>query len=138
MGEFRDPRTYAIIGAAIDVHRELGAGFLEPVYQEAMGMELTLRGIPFVREALIPIRYKGTILEACYRADFICFGEVVVELKALARLSTTESAQVLNYLKATGFDVGMLLNFGSASLEWKRLVRSHPRESSEDVADDLE
>jgi GxxExxY protein len=129
VAEIRDPRTYAIIGAAIEVHRELGPGFLEPVYQEALGIELTKRGIPFRRETPIPIRYKGAVLVACYRADFVCFENVIVELKALAQLTGVESAQVLNYLKATSLELGLLLNFGSASLDWKRLVRHSTRDS---------
>ncbi len=120
----RDPRTYTIIGAAMDVHRELGYGFLEAVYHEAMAAEFTARGVPFERTVALPIRYKGQLLQTCYRADFVCFGEVIVELKALARFSGVEDAQLLNYLKATGLGVGLLLNFGSPSLDWKRLVRS--------------
>jgi GxxExxY protein len=138
MADVRDPRTYAVIGAAIDVRRELGHGFLEAVYQEAMGIELALRSIPFVPKASVPVYYKRALLEACYQPDFICFDNVIVELKALTQLSTIESAQVLNYLKATGFDVGLLLNFGSASLEWKRLISSQLRGPSTDFVDDAE
>ena len=120
----RDPRTYAIIGAAMEVHRELGCGFLEAVYQEALGVEFEQRGIPFAREVELPIRYKDRRLDVSYRADFVCYGQTIVEVKALSAVGGTECSQVINYLKATGLEVGLLLNFGSASLEYKRLVLS--------------
>jgi GxxExxY protein len=124
-GSGRDPQTHAIIGAAIEVHRHLGQGFLESVYQEAVALELTERSIPFDREVELPIYYKGQVLACGYRADFVCFGEIILELKAIRELSEREHAQILNYLKATGFSRGLLLNFGSAPrLETKRFVRS--------------
>jgi GxxExxY protein len=119
----RDPRTYAIIGAAMEVHRELGCGFLEPVYQEALGLEMRMRDIPFTREVKLPVFYKGQRLETHYQADFICYQDVIVELKALAKTGGLERAQVLNYLKATGHKVALLANFGAMSLEWQRLVK---------------
>ena len=118
----RDPRTYAIIGAAMEVHKQIGCGFLEPVYQEALAVELTLQNIPFRREVRLPLHYKGQLLETHYCPDFICFEAVVVELKALARMSGTEEAQVINYLKVTGYEVGLLMNFGTRSLEHRRFV----------------
>ena len=105
--------VYAIAGAAIEVHRELGPGFLESVYQEAMKLELSARSVPFEAEKPISIEYKGQRLSQNYFADFVCFEQIIVELKALSRLSGSEQAQVLNYLKATGFKVGVLINFGS-------------------------
>jgi GxxExxY protein len=108
----------------MEVHRQLGCGFLEPVYQEALAMELMTRDIPFVREVKLNLAYKGQPLQTRYCPDFICFNSVVVELKALARMSETEEAQVINYLKATGREVGLLLNFGARSLEHRRFVLS--------------
>jgi GxxExxY protein len=106
----------------MEVHRQLGCGFLEPVYQEALAIEFANRHIPFVREVRPPLAYKGHALETKYCADFICFDSVVIELKALVRMSGTEEAQVINYLKATGHEVGMLINFGTRSLEHRRFV----------------
>jgi GxxExxY protein len=124
--EKRDSRTYSIIGAAMEVHRHLGCGFLESVYQEAMALEMNARGIPYRREVEIPVFYKNQRLSASFRADFLCFDSIIVELKALASLSGVEEAQVINYLKATGYEVGLLFNFGAASLEHRRLAFSKP------------
>ena len=125
-----DPRTFAVIGAAMEVHKQLGCGFLEAVYQEALAFELAGRSIPFRREVSLPIKYKGTILVTAYSADFICFEGVVVELKALAHMSGTEEAQVINYLKATGYETGLLLNFGGRSLRHRRLILSKSVQSA--------
>ena len=119
----KDPRTYAIIGAAIEVHRQLGSWFLEAVYHEAMALELAARGVAYRREAELPVLFKGQRLSVVYRADFICF-DVIVELKALPHLSGKEEAQMINYLKATGHEIGLLLNFGAESLEHRRIVFS--------------
>ena len=105
----RDPRTYRIIGAAMEVHRQLGCGFLEAVYQEAFALELKNRGIPFNRELAFPVSYKGHRLKNLYRPDFICFGGVIVEVKALSRLSSIEESQLINYLKVTGYHTGLLI-----------------------------
>jgi GxxExxY protein len=108
----------------MEVHRELGCGFLEAVYQEALAVELRLRTIPHRREVDLPVSYKGQRLNTTYRADFICYDRVIVELKALKRLSGVEEAQIINYLKATGMETGLLLNFGTPSLQYKRFVHS--------------
>jgi GxxExxY protein len=122
----KDPQSHAIIGAAMEVHRELGRGFLELVYQTALALEFQERRIPFKGEVALAVRYKGKLLTCGYRADFVCFEDVLVELKALTKLTTTDDAQLLNELKATGYQRGLLLNFGSRSLEVKRLVRTLP------------
>ena len=131
--DIQDPRTHAIIGAAMEVHRTLGCGFLEAVYQEALNIELKKRDIPFRREVELPVHYKGEQLNVSYRADFICFDTVIVELKALSQISGVEISQVLNYLKATGFCVGLLLNFGARSLQQRRFVFSPSSQSAQSV-----
>ncbi len=127
----RDARTYAIIGAAMEVHGHLGCGFLEAVYQEALAIEFERRGIPYRREVELPVFYKGTRLNTAYRADFLCYDAVVVELKALSKLSGTEESQILNYLKATGHATGLLLNFGTPSLEHRRFIFSKSVKSAQ-------
>jgi GxxExxY protein len=121
---FDDPQTYAINGAAMAVHRELGCGYLEAVYQQALAIELTHRDIPFRREVRLPIRYKKQVLTVFYKADFVCFDRVVVEVKALDAIGPLEEAQALNYLKATGFERIVVLNFGSPSLQFRRIVHN--------------
>jgi GxxExxY protein len=128
-----DPQTYAIIGTCMAVHSELGPGFLEPVYQEALAIEFTKRSIPFVREKLLPIYYSGQQLATRYDADFLCYDSVIVELKALSDLNPKHFAQVINYLKATRLERGLLVNFGTPRLEYKRVAFTHmPKNSSAD------
>jgi GxxExxY protein len=126
--ENTDPRTYAIIGAAMEVHKELGSGFLEAVYQEALTLEFDRRHITYVGQLELPIFFKGIRLAAHYRADFVCFGEIVVEIKALEKLGSVEAAQLLNYLKASDLEIGLLLNFGAPSLEYKRFILSQKKD----------
>ena len=127
----RDPRTHAVIGAAMEVHRQMGCGFLEAVYQEALQHELLERDILFHREVHIPVFYKDIRLAADYRADFVCFDSAIVELKAIQKLTGTEEAQVINYLKATPHEVALLLNFGAKSLEYRRFIFSKSVQSAQ-------
>jgi len=120
----RDQRTYKIIGAALDVHKELGCGFLEAVYQEALEEEFKTQEIPYKSQPIIKIFYKGKPLNKVYQPDFVCYEEVILEIKAISNLSGIEEAQLINYLKATGLKVGLLINFGSRSLEHKRFIYS--------------
>ena len=106
----------------MEVHKKLGHGFLEPVYQEALEYEFSLQGIPFTAQGPISITYKDKVLEKQYVADFLVFERIILEIKAVTTLDSTHMAQVLNYLKATGFPLGLLVNFGAKSLEWKRIV----------------
>jgi GxxExxY protein len=129
----RDDQTYAVIGAAMEVHSNLGHGFLEVVYQEALALELSERGTPYQREVSLDIRYKAQRLSTSYRADFICFDSLIVETKALSTIGNAEQGQLLNYLKATGLQRGLLLNFGTPRLQHKRMVyqyESHRRSSA--------
>ena len=124
MGEFLlKDETYAVIGAAMEVYNVLGPGFLEAVYQEAMEIELRQRGVPFEAQKPITIGYKGQLLQKQYVADLLCYRALLAELKAIEQLTTKEESQLLNYLKATGLRVGVLVNFGHPkNLDWKRMV----------------
>ena len=115
--------VYAVIGAAVEVHKTLGPGFSEAIYQEAMGLEMTTRAIPHEPQKPLAVKYKQWVLRKQYFADFVCYGQLLVEVKAPDRLSGTEEGQVLNYLKATGLQFGLLINFGChGKLQWKRFV----------------
>lgn len=104
--------SFQIRGVVFEVYREMGCGFLEGVYQECMERELTEKGIPFVAQADLRLEYKGTQLNQLYRPDFVCFGKIIVELKAAKELCNEHRAQVHNYLKASGYKLGLLVNFG--------------------------
>jgi GxxExxY protein len=119
---YRD-ESYKIIGAAMAVHQEMGCGFLEGVYQEALEKEFCLQCIPYKREVPLPVYYKGELLSKNYVADFVCYDAIIVELKAVSSLSSEHKAQVLNYLKAANFKLGLLVNFGEGSLKYERLVK---------------
>jgi len=115
--------SYKIVGAAFKVYNELGSGFLEAVYQEALEIEFQRQGIPYEREKELKIQYAGVELKQTYKADFVCFGKIIVELKAVSELIDAHRSQVYNYLHATGYKLGLLLNFGcSDELEKERIV----------------
>jgi GxxExxY protein len=114
--------TYEIIGACMEVHNELGCGFLEAVYQEALSLVFLEKNIPFDREKVLDINFKGKVLTKKYVADFVCFDKVVVELKATEGICDQNIAQVLNALKATKLKIGLLINFGTAKLQYKRII----------------
>ena len=115
--------SYKIVGAAFKVYNTLGQGFLEAVYQEAIEIEFQKQGIPYEREKELKIVYNGVELKQTYKADFVCFGEIIVELKAVSELDDAHRSQVYNYLHATGYKLGLLLNFGCADeLEKERIV----------------
>ena len=116
--------SYCITGAALHVYNVLGAGFLEAIYQEALELEFQKRGIPYEREKELTITYDGHKLCQTYKADFVCYNNIIVELKAVNDLNDIHRAQVFNYLKATGFKLGILFNFGNATkLEYERKVK---------------
>jgi GxxExxY protein len=132
----QDPQTYAIIGACMAVHNELGPGFLEAVYQEALAIEFTIRGIPFVREKPLVIVYRGRELSKRYDADFVCYESIILEVKALSELIPKHHAQTIHYLKAIRFERGLLVNFGAPRLEYKRAILSQSwKKLSADGAD---
>lgn len=120
--------SYKIIGACFEVYREKGCGFLEPVYQECMEVELRLQGIPFVAQKPLALAYKGTPLRCEYEPDFVCYDKIILELKAVKELADEHRAQVQNYLRATGFQLGLLVNFGHyPKIEIERIVNTRGR-----------
>jgi myo-inositol-1(or 4)-monophosphatase len=127
----RDPRTYAIIGAALEVYNQLGPGFPEAVYEAALCLEFERCMIPFVRQPDLHVYYRGCQLAPYFRVDFVCYGSILVELKALPSVGKMERTQVLNYLKATGFELGLLLNFGGSSLYPERVANTWKTPSSQ-------
>lgn len=116
--------SYKIIGAAMEVHRLLGCGFVEAIYQEALEKEFALKKIPFEREKELTVSYKGNILTKTFKADFVCYNKIILELKAVKEFADEHYAQIYNYLRASGMDLGILINFGTASLEYERVPAS--------------
>ncbi|MDD3967085.1 MAG: GxxExxY protein [Candidatus Marinimicrobia bacterium] len=114
--------SYSIIGASLEVHNKLGQGFLEAIYQEALSIEFDLRHIAYQREVALDITYKGYTLNKNYYADFLCYEQIILELKALTAINHEHEAQILNYLKASGYKLGILINFGEPSLKFKRMI----------------
>jgi GxxExxY protein len=125
--------TYKIIGAAIEVHKNLGSGFLEAVYQEALEKEFVLQNIAYHRELPLAIYYKNKLLDKTYICDFLCFDKIIVELKAVKNLSGEHQAQVMNYLKASRLELGLIFNFGMKSLEYKRILFSYHELTTHDA-----
>ena len=118
----KDERSYAIIGASMEVHKTLGPGFIEKVYQDALAVEFTKRGIPFEREKQLHVMYKGVQLEHIYQPDFVCYDEYIVELKAVKQIEDIFRAQTINYLRASGYKHALLINFGEMSLKYERFA----------------
>ncbi|MCA9212478.1 MAG: GxxExxY protein [Planctomycetales bacterium] len=117
-------KCYKIMGACFEVYKEKGCGFVEPVYQECLSLELTMQAIPFAEQMELALDYKGQRLKQVYKPDFICFDKIIVEIKAVSKLTDEHRAQVHNYLKATGNKLGLLVNFGHyPQVEWERIVR---------------
>ena len=116
--------SYKIVGACFEVYNEKGNGFTEPIYHECLEIELGMQTIPFQAQAPLPLSYKEMPLRQRFQPDFICFGNVIVEIKAVSKLTDEHRSQVLNYLNATGYRLGLLVNFGAhGKLEWERIVR---------------
>jgi GxxExxY protein len=115
---------YQLVGACFEVYKEKGCGFLEPVYQECLAMELGIQEIPFEEQVGLVLDYKGQPLQQTYKPDFVCFGKIILEIKSVSKLADEHRAQVHNYLKSTGYQLGLLVNFGHyPKLEWQRIVR---------------
>ena len=120
--------SYRIMGACFEVYKEKGCGFLEPVYQECLSMELSIQSIPFSEQPELAVYYKGQLLKQTYKPDFVCFDKIIVEIKAVSKLTDAHRAQVHNYLKATGHQLGLLVSFGHyPQLEWERIIREKKR-----------
>lgn len=117
--------SYNIVGACFEVYNQKGSGFTEPVYQECLQIELGLQNIPFVSQPILELEYKGELLTQSFRPDFICYGNIIVEIKAVERLMDAHSAQTLNYLNATRFGLALLVNFGQhPRLDYKRIANT--------------
>jgi GxxExxY protein len=127
--------SYAIMGACFEVYNEKGSGFLEPVYQECLQIEFESQRIPAIAKPLLTLSYRGRTLVQIYQADFVCYGKIIVELKAVSSLVDEHRAQLLNYLHATGFQLGLLVNFGHhPRLEYERIARTEQKKSNDDVS----
>lgn len=128
--------SYAIIGACFEVYNEKGCGFLEPVYQECLGIEFEYQRIPAIPKPSLTLSYRGRMLTQTYEPDFVCFEKIIVELKALSALANEHRAQLLNYLHATGFELGLLVNFGHhPKLEYERIAKTQRIKTQTDLSD---
>lgn len=127
-----EQESFAVLGACFEVYKQKGCGFLEPVYQKCLEIEFRLRGIPAIAKPQLMLDYKGNKLDLRYEPDFVCFGKIILEIKAASDLEDVFRAQVHNYLKATGFELGLLVNFGThPKLQHERIVRSKERFNQE-------
>ena len=121
---YRDD-CYRIMGACFEVYKDKGSGFTEPVYHECLAIEFAYLGIPFISGPKLSLTYRGQTLKHYFRPDFVCFGKIIVEIKALTGLADEHRAQTLNYLSATGFQLGLLVNFGNVpKVEWERFANT--------------
>ena len=128
--------SYAIIGACFEVYNEKGCGFLEPVYQECVGIEFEYQRIPAIPKPSLTLSYRGRILIQTYEPDYVCFGKIIVELKAVSTLIDEHRAQLLNYLHATDFELGLLVNFGHyPKLEYERIAKTQRIKTRNDLSD---
>ncbi len=133
-----EQETYKILGACFEVYKQKGCAFTEPVYQECLAIEFEIQKIPFVAQPKIQLDYKGRILEHFFKPDFICFNKIIVEIKALANLIEVNTAQTLNYLNATNFDLALLINFGHyPKLEQKRIANTQNKNSNNSIKEEL-
>jgi len=127
--------SYAIIGACFEAYNDKGCGFLEPVCQECLHIELEHQRIPAIAKPALTLSYRGRTLLQTYQADFVCYGKIIVELKAVSALVDEHRAQLLNYLHATGFQLGLLVNFGHhPRLEYERIALTEPKTSNDDIS----
>jgi GxxExxY protein len=128
--------SYKIIGACFEVYKQKGCGFTEPVYQECLKIEFDLQSIPFIFEPIIQLEYKGKILDQYFKPDFVCYNKIIVELKSVSNLIDEHRAQTINYLNATKFDLGLLVNFGHfPKLEYERFGNKRDYKSLKDEID---
>src|SRR5207237_5400748 len=128
--------SYTIIGACFEVYNEKGCGFLEPVYQECLGIEFEYQRIPAIPKPSLTLSYRGRVLAQTYEPDYVCFGKIIVELKAVCALADEHRAQLLNYLHATGFELGLLVNFGHyPGLEYERIAKTQRIKMKADFLD---
>jgi len=117
--------SYAIMGACFEVYKDKGCGFVEPVYQECLAIELSHRTIPFIEQRELDLFYRSQRLKHTYKPDFVCFDGIIIEIKAVHEIAPEHRAQVMNYLKATGFELGILINFGHhPRVQYERIVNT--------------
>lgn len=125
---------YALVGACFEVYKDKGCGFHEPVYQECLAIELEYSGVPAISQPALSLEYRGKLLQQKYVPDFVCYGKIIVELTAVAALADEHRAQVLNYLKAGGFDLGLLVNFGHyPKLQYERIAKTRKVPADEEI-----